>query len=135
MRALFVLLVVAACSKSDSAAPARDKPKGEMGEHHEGMPPALDKFHDVLAPHWHAEKGEQRMKDTCAAIGAFHSGAEAVAKAKSDAAWTASATELQAAVDGLDATCKANDATGFELAFEKVHQSFHKMLEAGGGEH
>ena len=35
------------------------------------MPPEIAKFHDVLAPRWHAEKGPQRMKDTCAAIPDF----------------------------------------------------------------
>lgn len=135
MRAVYLVLVLAACSKSESAAPA---PKAAPpAEHHEmaGMPPALDKFHGILAPRWHAQQGEQRMKDTCGAIGEFQSGADAVAKSKSDPKWDAAAKDLVAAVTGLDTACKANDAAAFEPAFKKVHEGFHAMLEAGGGEH
>ena len=44
--------------------------------------PEVVKFHDVLAPRWHAAKGEQRMKDTCAAIADFKTNAAAVETAR-----------------------------------------------------
>jgi hypothetical protein len=46
-------------------------------------------------------------------------------------AWTDRAGKLAAALQDLDATCKANDATKFETAFEAVHVSFHGLMEAG----
>ena len=93
------------------------------GEHHQ-MSPALTKFHDVLSPRWHAEKGAQRMTETCGAIADFQTTAAEVAN-----------KELSDAVAALEATCKANDATAFEPAFEKVHTTFHGLMEASGGGH
>src|SRR5678816_4543185 len=75
-----ILIVAAACgnkSKSEPAKPMGDKP----AEEHANMSPEVTKFHDVLAPRWHAAKGEQRMKDTCAAMADFQSNADALAKA------------------------------------------------------
>ena len=114
-----------------------------MAEHHAEMankPPELTKFHDVLAPHWHAEKGPQRMKDTCAALPEFHADADAVAKATPPTTanadkWTAGTRELTASVGGLDDACKGSDEAKFEAAFEKVHVAFHGLLEQGGGHH
>src|SRR2546423_7676325 len=129
MRAVLFALALAACSKSESAAPTpKDKP---AAEHHEmsGMPPALDKFHAILASRWHAQKGPERMKNTCEGVPDFKTGAEAVAKSKSgDAKWDAAAKQLVDAVAGLETACKANDAAAFEPAFAKVHDGFHAML-------
>lgn len=139
-----VLALTAACgSKSKSDPAPKPEPVGaDQKRHleHEPMAPELSKFHDLLAPRWHADKGAQRMKDTCGAVPEFQADADAIAKATppvgTDAAkWAAGAKNLSDAVTGLDATCKANDATAFEPAFEKVHNGFHAMLEAGGGEH
>ena len=116
MRAVLLVLILVACSKSDSAAPKADK--AEHG-HEENMPPALDKFHAVLGPRWHAPKGEQRMKDTCGAIADFQTAAAGIDDAK----------PLTDAIAALDATCKANDAAAFETAFGKVHEAFHALLE------
>ena len=112
-------------------------PASEPGEPDEqGMPASLAKFHDTLAPRWHAERGARRMADTCAAIAQFHADADAVAAAPPPqgadaAAWSAGGKQLTAAVVGLDATCKANDAAAFEPAFAQVHQRFHGLMEAG----
>ena len=134
----FVLVLAAACGggKSKPAPTTEAKqmaPGGEMN-----MPPELAKFHDVLAPRWHAEKGPKRMADTCSAVGELQADADAIAKATppagADAAkWGTGAKSLTDAVVALDGTCKANDATAFEPAFAQVHNSFHVMLEAGGG--
>ena len=83
------------------------------------MSPELAKFHDVLAPRWHADKAE-RMKITCAAMADFTTTAAGVAS-----------KDLVDAVTALDGTCKANDAATFEPAFEKVHTTFHKLMERG----
>jgi len=107
-----------------------------MGEHDEhNMPATVSKFHDTLAPRWHAEHGAKRMADTCAALPQFHADAAAIIAAPAPqgadaSAWAAGGTQLDASVTALEAPCKANDAAAFEPAFERVHTSFHKLLEA-----
>jgi hypothetical protein len=107
----------------------------EMG--HE-IPPQIAAFHEVLAPHWHADRGPQRMTDTCAAIPQFRSDADAIATAQPPAdgdaaAWSAGGKQLADAVAALEATCNASDATAFEPAFERVHAAFHHVMEDAGG--
>ncbi len=138
-----ILFVLAACG-SKQPAPATSAHSGAgMADDHDaakmeaGMSPEMKAFHDVLAPRWHAEKGPQRMKDTCAALPDFHADADALAKATPPRGahadtWTAGTKQLVAAVGELDTTCKANDATSFEVAFQKVHESFHGLLGAAG---
>ena len=142
--ALVVAVLAAACGgkKPESTTKpveTKSEMKSEMAEMH--MSPELTKFHDVLAPHWHAEKGDKRMKDTCGAIADFTANADSLGKAPApaggDAAqWTAETKELSDAVAALGTTCTANDAAGFESAFERVHKGFHHLLENGEhGEH
>ena len=112
---------------------------GHEGGHHAGMPAEMTKFHDVLAPRWHADKSPQRMKDTCAAVPEFRANADAIAKAtppeKANAdTWTASTRALVDSINGLETTCKANDSAKFEEAFHKVHESFHGLMAAAGME-
>jgi hypothetical protein len=112
---------------------------GKMGEHDEkGTPPQLAKFHDTLAPRWHAAQGPQRMADTCAALPEFHRDAEAIAAAEApkqgDAvAWSMGGKKLTEAVAALGATCRNKDAEAFETAFARVHETFHGLMEVTGG--
>jgi hypothetical protein len=114
---------------------------GDPGAAHEkAMPAPLAKFHDTLAPRWHAEHGAKRTADTCAAIPQLRTDADAVAASPAPpgseaAAWSAGGKQLSEAVAGLDTACKANDAAAFEPAFALVHQRFHGLMEAVGGEH
>jgi hypothetical protein len=113
--------------------------KGEMGEM-ANMPPQIAKFHDTLAPRWHAAQGPQRMADTCAAIAQFHTDADAIATSPAPsggdaAAWSAGGKQLTEAVAALDTTCKAKDAAAFEPAFGSVHKTFHHLMEAASGHH
>ncbi len=134
-RILTIAALLAACGSKQPApatTPAHDE-HAEMAN----MPPEMKTFHDVLAPRWHADKGPQRMQDTCAALPDFHSDADALAKATPPRSahadtWTTGTKQLVDAVAGLDATCKANDAAAFETAFEKVHVSFHDLMAAAG---
>jgi hypothetical protein len=140
MRASLLISFLVACGgghKSEPAAPAPDTAKTEE---HGNMPVEIKQFHEVLAPRWHAAKGPDRMKSTCAAIPDFNAGATAIAKAVppqgvDPTTWTESAGKLAAAIEELDGTCKANDAAKFETAFEAVHVSFHGVMEAAGGPH
>jgi hypothetical protein len=116
MKLVLVLLLAACGSKSSTPTPQ------QPAEHHQ-MSPELTKFHDVISPRWHAEKGPTRMTETCGAIADFQAAATPLGK------------DLVDAVTALDATCKANDATAFEPAFEKVHTTFHQLMEAKGEHH
>jgi len=135
--ALLGFALAAACgSKQPTPTPATH---AETGGEHEmmNMPPEMKAFHDVLAPRWHAAKGPQRMKDTCAALPDFHADADALAKATPPRganadSWTTGTKQLVGALGELDTTCKTNDATSFEAAFGKVHESFHGLMAAGG---
>ncbi|HEV7556391.1 MAG TPA: hypothetical protein VGO00_13080, partial [Kofleriaceae bacterium] len=105
MKAIALAFVVAGCgSPTKAPAPAEPARPAESVEHHEmNMPPEVVKFHDVLAPHWHADKGPQRMKDTCAVQPEMAADAEAVAKSSAPggmdpAAWATATKELVDAV-------------------------------------
>lgn len=130
MKAMWIVVLAIGCG--NKAQPAAHD---EHHEEHGKMMPEVAKFHDALAPRWHAAKGEQRMQDTCGAVAEFRSDAEALAKVpapKDAATWTARTQELTDAVSALDATCQSHDATAFEIAFQKVHESFHAVMEASG---
>ncbi len=126
----FACVLATACSKKQDAtpapAPAADMKDGEHHDKHEremaGLSPELSSFHDVLAPHWHAAQGQQRMTDTCGVIGDF--------KTKADAAKN---QPLVDAVAGLATACGGTDLATFDAAFARVHDSFHAAMEAGHG--
>ena len=104
------------------------------------MPVELTKFHDMLAPLWHMDKGLKRMKDTCAAVPDLRALADAVAKAtpptKANAdTWTTGTRALVDAVATVEAACKKKDTPKFEAAFSKVHDSFHFLMEQAGVKH
>jgi hypothetical protein len=154
---LIMVIVLGACGGSKPAATTHDDTDvrnrqmshmggkhemGHKGEKKEGgmaaVSPELARFHDTLAPRWHAAHGPQRMADTCDAIMRFHREAEAIVAArppdKADPpAWSGGGRKLTEAVAALDATCKSKDATAFEPAFERVHESFHALMEVLGG--
>lgn len=101
----------------------------------------MTRFHDVLSPRWHAEKGGKRKADTCAAVPDFQSTAAALASSTppataEPAGWSTATNELTVAVGGLEAACKASP-NDFEAAFERVHTVFHAVMELGEskGEH
>jgi hypothetical protein len=116
---------------SAPAAPAPAAPAAH-GEHHGAMPPEVHRFHEILAPRWHAPEGAQRTADTCAAIPDFRTGASAIAKTSAGpdaAAWTAAATDLAARVEDLAATCTTPPAATFEPAFSALHDAFHRVAD------
>ncbi len=122
MKLVSLLFVLAACG--GGSKPATTVTQKTEGHDDHKMSPALTKFHDVLSPRWHTEKGPKRMTDTCSAIADFQASATEVAS-----------KDLSDAVTALDTACKANDATAFEPAFEHLHTTFHKLMEGGSHEH
>jgi hypothetical protein len=147
--ALTVFFVAAAAcggSKQDSTKPEVSQEarahegEGHKGEHGNAGMPQIAKFHDTLAPRWHAAKSPQRMADTCSAMAQFRTDADAIVatpppRADDAATWTTRSQALSESVAALETTCKANDAVAFEPAFERVHHSFHAVMEAAGGHH
>ena len=140
MNRTFAIVLLAAACGSKQPTPTTSTATSEKPEaHHEmdNMPPEMAKFHEVLSPHWHAEKGPQRMKDTCAALPDFQADADALAKstpptgATADT-WSAAIKQLVDSVAGLDAACHSVDTAQFDAAFEKVHVSFHGVMGAAG---
>ena len=132
------LFAVGCGSKTQpAAAPAGGATEGHehmKGEHEMHLTPELDAFHAVLAPHWHAAEGPQRMTDTCAAMPQFQSTATAVQAAATPtgadpAIWTAGATDLVTRVATLNADCGKSDAAAFKTDFEAVHNAFHHLME------
>lgn len=118
---------------ADPAAPG-DRPAAADGK------AAVEKFHDTLAPRWHAERGPKRVADTCGAMAQFRSEADALAAAPAPAgadpaAWTDRGKALVESVAQLNIICKTNDPAAFEVAFEQVHTNFHNVMEAGGSGH
>jgi hypothetical protein len=108
-------------------------PAGEPHEHgheHEGghdkLGGPLKEFHDVLAPLWHADKGPEREKKTCAATASFE---ERAAAAKDEG--------IIAAVGALKVECAKAEGgrADFEAKFAAVHEAFHHAAEKAHGEH
>jgi pyruvate dehydrogenase E2 component (dihydrolipoamide acetyltransferase) len=114
-------------------APAAAPAPSAGHDHGTGLPPALDQFHGILAPLWHADAGAQRQKDTCAAMPDFQRGADAIAAAPvpagiDAAAWTAAAADLRAKVAATSAQCAAPQA-GFDAAFSALHDAYHHIVD------
>jgi hypothetical protein len=114
------------------ACGGKSPPPQHSGDEHHGMPPELARFHDVLAPNWHAEKGPARTKATCDAIGDFRTRADEVAHAAVPAGadgnkWAEDTKLLVNAVGQLGQACTDAHDT-FELAFTEVHTSFEALL-------
>ncbi|MCX5741946.1 MAG: hypothetical protein NT062_05535 [Proteobacteria bacterium] len=107
-------------------------------DEHANLPAEVVKFHDLLSPKWHAEKGPQRMKDACGAVADFTADADAIVKsaapAHGDAAkWAPSTKELVDAVAAFKTSCEGTDEAAFDTAFQHMHESFHAVAEAAGG--
>jgi hypothetical protein len=150
---LVLALALAGCSKKDAepttnpeptATTDGTKPAGEhQGEpaHEHHFEGAVESYHAVLSPLWHAEAGEQRTNDTCAAAadlvakaGAIEAEPVPAAAGGKEDAWNANAAALTAASKELETVCAGNRAT-FDATFGKLHDSFHTLIEVAGEKH
>ena len=162
----FLALVVVsvaglACSKADrstttpaetSAAPVEgehadaghegmhEHEGGEHGQHEHDFPAPVTTFHDTMAPLWHAEAGEARTTDTCAALDDMIAKAGAIGEAdvpdkavEQADAWKAAAGELVGKLEALKTTC-ADSPDGFDAGFHEVHEAFHVLVKLVGHE-
>ncbi len=107
-----------------STPPAGEPHGHEHGHEHEGghdkLAGPLKDFHDVLAPLWHADKGPEREKKTCAAVASFE---ERAAATKDE--------PMVVSVGALKVECaKAEGARAdFDAKFAAVHEAFHHAME------
>lgn len=152
---IFVLaLALAGCTKKDDAAPTTTpeptttsdttEPAGEHAHepaHEHGFEGAVKSYHAVLSPLWHAEAGEQRTSDTCAAAadlvtkaGAIEAEPVPAAASGKEDAWKTQAAALTAASKELQSVCAGDRAT-FDATFGKLHDSFHALIEVAGEKH
>lgn len=112
---------------------------GGGGEHHAALPPALDAFHDVLAPAWHSEPGATRSTEACTAAPTLRERAgtvqsDAAPEGVDAAAWTEATAALIANTEALVATCAEQGADG-EAKLSAVHEAFHALVEQVRGGH
>ena len=134
---LFSIAVLAAAACGGTSKPATTtttEPAGNPGGEHEGLPAEVGAFHDKLAPLWHADNGQARMDQTCAATGELDTLAAAVTKSAAPegvdaAAWSGKATALQESITKLSAACGDATHATFEADFEAVHKAFHGLIE------
>ena len=125
--------------QNDKPGPT-DKKRGPDMEREAGMPAEVAKFHDLIKPLWHADLGDKRTADTCAALPAIQAQADAVAKAPAPPAadatkWAAATKELVDAAAAMKDPCDKKDTAAFEPAFKRVHEGFHGLLAASGTPH
>lgn len=127
---------------TEAAAPVAPDPG--QAHHEEGghdFPAAVTAFHDVMAPKWHAEAGEQRQTDTCGAIASFKESAAKIGSdpvpekaAAQEGAWHNAVADLNIAIGSLEAACAADGRAGFGAAFHQLHESFHALVGLIGHE-
>jgi hypothetical protein len=111
--------------------------KHDMEEEHHGVGVAeIDSFHETLAPIWHADAGDARMKRACAAVPTMREQATAiVGRARADhAQWEGNGNALVQAVGKLAEACDGKTfSQSFDDAFGGVHDAYHALMEAAMG--
>ncbi len=92
--------------------------EAEHAEHNEKLSPALQGFHDVLAPVWHSDPGPTRVAKACDA-----------GTAMVDKVAATNDPELISAVSAMAKTCMSPDRAQVEPQLTKVHVRFHALME------
>ncbi len=107
--------------------------KHDIEEEHHGVGVAeIDKFHDTLAPIWHAPAGDDRKHNACTAVPTMKDQAALiVGRARTDhAGWEGNGNALAAAVTKLGTVCADPTLAGFDDAFGAVHDAYHGLMES-----
>lgn len=135
--AIAVAAAVAACGGKSKPATSTvsSQPAGNPGDEHEhSFPAEMGAFHDKLAPLWHADEGQPRVAETCAATGeldALAAGVKngAVPAGVDPAKYGERADALIASIVKLSAACGSPDRATFDADFGGVHSAFHALIE------
>jgi hypothetical protein len=103
------------------------------GEHHGAPGGPIDKFHEQLAPLWHAPESPKRVTDTCAAAGTLHGLANDIVMAGAGEGtapdYLDATHKLVDAVAALHKECGTADRKDFAAKFAAVHEAFHAVAE------
>src|SRR5678815_1529463 len=78
---LSALLLAAACGGGARTVPPTPTPQQQPVTPAPASKAAIDAFHDVLAPLWHAPESPERVAHTCAAVASMESKAQDVGDA------------------------------------------------------
>jgi hypothetical protein len=129
--------VLVACGGS---SPPATHEEHSAEQEHAALPDAISRFHDVLAPLWHAEAGEARTERTCGSIDSLRARVEEVrttpppAAAEGDpAGWQVATDSLGQSVEELGTECAAEGRPAFEERLAAVHEAFHALAERAHG--
>ncbi|TXG93025.1 MAG: hypothetical protein E6R10_04585 [Rhodocyclaceae bacterium] len=114
---LIAALLAAGAIGSTCAA----EPNNEAGHHHHHFAGDVEAFHSVLAPIWHAPRGQARNRSACRQAGRMAELAQAI--------HSVDPGKLQASLVGLKDRCRAGKG-GIEAALSDVHDEFHHLIEA-----
>lgn len=131
----FVLAaLVAGCGGKSAPATSTIEHSDSMHDEHAGMPADVTRFHDELAPLYHAAPGPDRVEAACGAMGDFNeligNLEQAPPPADVDAvAWGERVGELRGSIGAFGIDCVENDRKEFDARFETLHDSFHALIE------
>ena len=130
---MFALLIACGGSSTPAASPSSttggetgaENKEGHHGNghsgkggHHEGLSPALNDFHGVIAPVWHAPAGKERIEKACSNSKALVEKAQATGDA-----------ELVAAAGAIDPACAKDGRPDVEAKLSAVHDRFHALAK------
>lgn len=88
------------------------------GRHEHDFPKEIMNFHNVMAPLWHMENGEQRMNATC----------QSVTKMQELARLIENSNALMESLKSV--TTKCSTVEDFDAAFSSLHDEFHKLSDS-----
>ncbi|PCI07418.1 MAG: hypothetical protein COB77_04700 [Gammaproteobacteria bacterium] len=110
----------------------------ESNTRHHDFPVAVTGFHDVMAPLWHAESGEERNQKICKQYPILTSRLNKIRSA--NVPENVDATQWRHAVENLykvllpiESLCVENRTP--EYAMANVHYGFHALVKLIGYEH
>jgi hypothetical protein len=142
MKTMFMLLatLAVACGgkAADDTIPPAPAPAASAPEA-PAAGSAIDRFHDKLAPLWHADESPERIADTCGAVADLHGIAQEILTAGPPAGAAAdfadAAQALEQSVGALHGECDTAERKDFQAKFTVVHDAFHAVADKSGSAH
>ncbi len=119
-------------------APASVTANKEKGSAHHNFPPAVDGFHDVMAPLWHSASGEKRAEQTCKQVCSLTTElvkiyAEGTPKEVNNDEWNLAVNQLQQHMLTIKSACDNKESS--EKALTGLHDAFYGLVQLVGHKH
>jgi hypothetical protein len=110
----------------------------EQPHRHHNFPPAVTGFHDVMAPLWHSQAGDERNRRICEQQNDLEKHAENILSEQSPQGvdadqWKTIAGNLRNGVQEIGSRCADNMSA--EQALADVHNIFHDLVRLVGHRH